>query len=395
MSATTVGTPPASAVASRPLRVLHAYSGNLYGGIEAMLLTLAQQRCLAPEMEPEFALCFEGRLADELRATGTTVHPLCPVRFSRPWTILAARRLLARRLRRARPDAVVCHASWPHALLGPVAHRAGLPLVYWQHDLIDKPSRIDRLAARARPRLVVANSQSTAATTPRLFPGVGVEVIYCPVAAPKPSTASRAEVRRELGTSDEAVVIVQASRLERWKGHALLLEALGRLADRPGWVAWIAGGAQRPHELAYLQELTARAQALGLNDRVRFLGQRSDVPRLLAAADIHCQPNTGPEPFGVAYIEALYAGLPVVATRMGGAAEIVTEDCGMLVEPGDAEALADTLGRLVTDPVGRTRLGAAGPARAAMLCSPVQMLGRLADTLASVVSEAPQGASYS
>ncbi len=71
--------------------------------------------------------------------------------------------------------------------------------------------------------------------------------------------------------------------------------------------------------------------------------------RLLAAADIHCQPNTGPEPFGITFIEALYAGLPVVTTSIGGALEIVDGSCGMLVEPNDPAALAGALRRLIED----------------------------------------------
>ena len=73
------------------------------------------------------------------------------------------------------------------------------------------------------------------------------------------------------------------------------------------------------------------ATELGISDRVRFAGQRDDVPGLLAAADVFCQPNTGPEPFGIAYVEALWSRLPVVATQFGGAQEIVDDSCGLLV----------------------------------------------------------------
>ncbi len=110
------------------------------------------------------------------------------------------------------------------------------------------------------------------------------------------------------------------------------------------------------------------------------------MPRLLAAADLYCQPNLGPEPFGIAFVEALYAGLPVVSTRLGGAAEIVNEDCGVLVEPGDAAALAAALGRLIDDPSARARLGATGPERARMLCDPALILDRLRDLLRRVVA---------
>jgi glycosyltransferase involved in cell wall biosynthesis len=104
---------------------------------------------------------------------------------------------------------------------------------------------------------------------------------------------------------------------------------------------------------------------------VRFLGQRRDVLDLMHASDIHCQPNVGPEPFGIVFIEALYAELPLVTTRMGGALEIVNESCGVLVSP-DPESVAAALDRLRRDSSERRRLGANGPARARALCNPLQ-----------------------
>jgi glycosyltransferase involved in cell wall biosynthesis len=236
-------------------RVLHCYAGNLYGGIETLLATLARHRAPAPGMVPEFALCYEGRLADELRATGALVHRLGAVRFRRPWTVVQARRRLARLLAARPPDVVVCHSFWPHALFAPVARRAGRPLVYWMHDRAGGSRGIEeRWAARTPPDLALVNSHSTAETLPVLFPGVRHEVLYYPI-APPPTVdreAVRARVRRELDTPADALVIVQSSRMEPWKGQSLLIAALGRLRDRLGWVAWVAGGAQRPHEQAYL-----------------------------------------------------------------------------------------------------------------------------------------------
>jgi glycosyltransferase involved in cell wall biosynthesis len=83
-------------------------------------------------------------------------------------------------------------------------------------------------------------------------------------------------------------------------------------------------------------------------------------PTLLVAADIHCQPNTGPEPFGIAFVEALYAGLPVVTTAIGGGLEIVDESCGKLVAPDDANALSKVLRSLITNPGERAILAAGG-----------------------------------
>lgn len=366
------------------MRVLHLYAGNLYGGIETMLVTLARCRHLCPQMEPHFALCFEGRLSQELREAGAPVHLLGGARFSRPWTIWQARRALAKVLGEVRPDVVVAHECWVQALFAPVVRALRLPLVFWAHDAHQGRFWLERWAKRTAPDLVIANSRYTAATLEQLFPGIRREVIYCPVPAPSMTdpTAVRQAVRAELDTSEDAVVVIQASRLERWKGHTLLLDALAQLRDVPNWKCWMAGGAQRPAETAYLQELQCQAGQSGLGDRVRFLGQRKDVPRLLAAADIHCQPNLGPEPFGIAFIEALYAGLPVVTTALGGALEIVTEGCGRLVPPTDPAKLTEMLRQLVEQADTRKALGANGSRRAECLCGPTQGLPRLREVLA-------------
>ena len=103
---------------------------------------------------------------------------------------------------------------------------------------------------------------------------------------------------------------------------------------------------------------------------ITFLGERSDVPRLMAAADIYCQPNTGPEPFGIAFVEALAAGVPVVTTAIGGAVEIVDARCGILVDAPSPVLVAEALQRLIDSPALRASLAAAGPARASRSRSP-------------------------
>jgi len=362
------------------VRVLHLSAGNLYGGVETYLATLARMRHLAPDMEPAFGLCFPGRMRDELLAAGVAVHDFGPVRLSRPWTVVAARRRLRAVLAAGGFDAAVCHSSWPHGVFAPVVRRAGVWLAHAVHGDYSTPNRLDRWAARTRPDVVLANSRFTAGPAARLFPRSPVEVVYLPVERREVGDrdAVRREVRAEFGTPPGAVVILQASRLERWKGLAVHVTALGRLAALPGWEAWFAGGAQKAGEAEYLAELQAAARHFGVADRVRFLGQRADVPRLMAAADVYCQPNTGPEPFGLAFVEALAAGLPVVTSGFGGAAEIVNDSCGVLTASGDAAEVAAVLRGLITDPTCRAALGAAGPGRAHDLCDPAAALAGLA-----------------
>jgi glycosyltransferase involved in cell wall biosynthesis len=369
------------------MKVLHIYSGNLFGGVETLLVTLAQEQRLCPPMQVHFALCFEGRLAQEIRVTGLDVHRLGQVRSSRPWTVWQARRQLDQLLRQEDFDVVICHSCWSQAIFGSVVKSHHLPLVFWCHDTPKGKHWLERWAKQTPPDLAIANSRYTQAAVPNLYPRIRSDILYCPV--PGPSIPNRADFRRavqtELNTPDDAVVIIQASRLERLKGQTVLLSALAQLRDVPNWVCWIAGGAQRPHEAQYLQELQAQAQELGIAKRIHFLGQRTDVPRLLVAADIYCQPNTGPETFGIAFVEALYASLPVVTTAIGGGAEIVDESCGRLVAPNDANALSKVVRSLITNPSERDELSAGGRARAVALCDPAKQLPRLYDLLSQLV----------
>lgn len=358
------------------MRVLHISAGAVWGGVERALVTLAAERKHAPEMHPHYAVCFREKLNHELRMAGAPVDYLGEVRASRPLTVLRARKALATLLRQEKIDVGVCHLPWAQAMFAPVLRAARVPIVFWMHGFATGRHWTERLAKLVPPALVIANSHATAKTAGFLFPHARTEVLYYPVA---PLPEPRAE---EPGT------ILQVSRMEPWKGHLLHLEALATLKDLPHWRCRIVGGAQTKSEVNYVLKLKRCAEKLGLLNRVAFLGQRDDIEQQLAAASIFCQPNSGPEPFGIVFIEALAAGVPVVTTRMGGAIEIVSPSCGILTEPGDADSLAGALRKLLNDAELRASLGAAGPARAAELCAPERQLPALAKLLATVKLEA-------
>ncbi len=363
---------------SSTIRVLHVNAGNLYGGVETILVTLARLRHLYPAMEPEFALSFEGRLSRELNAAGVTVHMLGEARISRPWTVRKSRRRLREILRRERFDTVMCHMPWSLVVLGPAVRAAEQRLGFFAHAFHTGRNWLERLARLTEPDFVIANSRYTQRGVANLFPGVPSGVAYPPVVHSETEVRC-ALVRGSHNTAEEAVVIVQTSRLEAWKGHTLHLEALAQLQDLGNWVYWVVGGAQRPEEQAYLAQLLKTAQELGIAERVRFLGQRTDVRELLAAADIFCQPNLRPEPFGIVFIEALWAGLPVISTAMGGVLEIVDHSCGLLVEPGSTSRLSAALRRLITDANLRAELGRKGGLRAQQLCDPATQMKVLSE----------------
>lgn len=377
------------------MRVLHVHSGNLYGGVETTMLTLAREAArttslplnCARSTTHEFALAFDGRIAAELRASGALVHRLGEVRARYPMSVWRARRRLTELLAASRYRAVICHMPWAHALFARTVRRAHLPLVFWMHAV---PNRhwTERVAARTPPDLAICNSLFTGAKLPQIFPHRAAGIVYCPVeiSATRLNSTERLALRAEFATPSDAVVIVQVGRMESLKGHTTLFQALARLGDR-NWICWQVGAAQRPHEQAYLDGLRRRARELEIADRVKFLGHRSDVAHLLDAADIYCQPNLEPDAFGISFIEALGARLPVVTTALGGALEIVDQRCGTLVKPNDPVALADALARLVDDAEERLRLGAAGPARARGLCDPTAVLRRLDGLLERLAEE--------
>lgn len=363
-----------------PLRVLHVYSGNLYGGVETFLRTLAEERAQCPEMEPEFALCFEGRLADELRAAGAPLHMLGGVRLSRPWQVLRAQARLRRLIRKRRPDVVVCHAVWPYVLFGPVLRAIKTRLVFYQHDIGEKRAPLNLMAALIRPDVYIANSKYTAAHAHPQWRGVEPQVVYPAVHVPNArlSAEERRSLRAELCATDDDIVILQPSRMQAWKGHYLLLDALALLPPEVRWKCWMAGGVQRPEEAAYMDELKAHSIGLAIASRVTFLGDRRDLFRLMQAADLVCQPNLAPEPYGIALAEARAAERPILTTNVAGGA-LEQLPLTITAPPPQAPAVAKSLLALL---LGQKPASAAAEQVSGPAVETKQLLARLAAHIA-------------
>jgi glycosyltransferase involved in cell wall biosynthesis len=351
--------------------------------VETFLATLARRQSLVPDLEHRFALCFEGRLSQELVAAGAQVTQLGQVRFSRPLSVLRARGALRKLLRASDDlDAVICHSSWAQALFGRQARASGLPHVFYLHGPIVSMEWVDWKAAKIVPDLMIAVSRDTLSSGRQVYPNVAAEVINYPMPwleAPVQDVAEIRALRDQLGATASTVVISQMSRMERWKGTDQHLRALAMLRDLSNWICWIAGGAQQEHEKAYRSELVKLVADLQLQDRVRFLGERRDVPKLLAATDILCQANRGPEGFSLAFMEAFTAGRPIVTVDIGGAGEMIDSSCGVLAGPGDIAAIAAGLRRLIGDPVLRKEMGETARQRVRKLCDPATQIGRLRD----------------
>jgi glycosyltransferase involved in cell wall biosynthesis len=301
------------------------------------------------------------------------------VRITRPDLIHRARRRLAQVIERTHPDVVLTPAAWAHAIFAPVARRAGLPLALWVHDELTGVPWIERLAARHVPDALICNSQFCLDRARTVFPTTPACVVRCPLAFQAPSR-SRSDVRSLMHVADHTAVIVNVSRMSPLKGQTDLVAALPRLRTEVPWECWIVGGAQQEDEAVYERRLLGSVSPR-VRERVRFLGHRTDVADLLAAADVYCQPNRGTETFGLAIVEALYAGLPVVGTCIGGPAEIVTPECGRLVAPADPDALSSALDGCLGSVSKSGATARARRRRAVELCDPVARLRDLADVL--------------
>jgi glycosyltransferase involved in cell wall biosynthesis len=367
MSPIPSGSAPAagSAGAATPAAPVSLFIGELgLGGTERQVVLLASglyQRGIDTDVIVMFA---GGEREKDLQAAGVPVVNLGfrrrPVGPGMVWANLGAVGRLVRHLRHRRP--AVLHAFLFHSYLlaAPAARLARVPvLVAGRRSLgYFKGGRrwvfaIER-AATAVTDLLIANAEAVAADArdDEGVPADKVIVIYnaLPDAAFEVAAAEQVPGLDERGRP----VVLCVANLLSYKGHRFLVEAAALLRERGLAItlALAGDGPERP-------VLQAQAAERGVD--IRFLGPRTDVPHLLARADAVVLPSLT-EGLSNAVMEAMAAGRPVVATDVGGTGELLRHDRGILVPPGDAEALADGLQRLLTDPDYAARLAAAAHA---------------------------------
>lgn len=167
-------------------------------------------------------------------------------------------------------------------------------------------------------------------------------------------------LRESLTEGQDCPIVFTPARLHSQKGHKHLLDAAAML---PEAIFVLAGdGPER-------NDLEKRTRELGIEMRVRFLGNRQDVPKLLATCDLFVLPSLY-EGLPISVLEAMAAGKPIVATDIGGTKEaIINQETGLLVPPGSAQELAGAIKRMLSDPKLASRLGAAGKERAKRMFS--------------------------
>ncbi|HST52678.1 MAG TPA: glycosyltransferase family 4 protein [Pyrinomonadaceae bacterium] len=376
------------------MKIVFVNSSGQIGGAERVLLDLlASLGAAEPSWTLHLVVPSEGTLAASARTLGVGVTALAqPRSLSRlgdagaggpagaeVGRLALARRMLAASMPAARhalrlrrvlkclaPDIV--HANGFKAqLLAAWSRPACVPVAWHVHDFVSSrpvASRLLRLSSR-HCAVAVANSLSVAGDARRALGGrVEVRTIHNAVDIESFSPAGTAvdlDALAGLPRAEEGTVRVGlVATLARWKGHRTFLEALSLVPASARVRGYVVGGAlyETDGSQHRLEELRRAAREFGVAGRVGFTGFVADAPGVFRALDVAVHASTAPEPFGLVIAEAMACGRAVVASRAGGAREIVTEGRDALAHaPGDAAELALRITELASDPGLRVSLG--------------------------------------
>ena len=300
-----------------------------------------------------------GPLLDELHELGTPTvllkHLVQPIR---PLSDVRALREVRAVLLETRPDLVAAHSSKAGILARLAGRSLGIPVVFTAHGWAFTPGvppmqaalyrRIERLVGPLASRIITVSEFDRAlALEARIAPAHRIVTVHNGI----PDIP--AQLRAEPGRLPTRLVMV--ARFGAQKDHPTLLQALAGLRDLP-WELDLIG------EGPLSEDVRALAGSLGLGERVHFLGQRMDVHRILAGAQVSLL-VTNWEGFPLSILESMRAGLPVVASAVGGIGESVDDGrTGYLVPRGDVDTLRARIGALIADAGLRVRLGQSGRA---------------------------------
>jgi glycosyltransferase involved in cell wall biosynthesis len=347
---------------SRPLNVLRVITWLPVGGIERKILAVLPR--LDPGRFRPRVVCLRERgvLADELESAGVPVDVI-PLRSRLSPTGVFR---LAAHMRKHEIDIVHSHMYRSNVPATFAARLAGTPVVVCQVHNVDtwesrRQRAMDRFLCRWRDAIIGVSERVRGDVLRNLrVPPDMARVVYNGVDIARfQDRSGRDATRAELGLAAETVVIVYHGRLVEQKNPDALLRVAERIAATRHDVLLLVVG-----DGPCRARMESEAREKGFAGAVRFLGRRDDIPRLLAASDIAVLPSFK-EGFSNALIEALAAGLPVVATDVGGNAEAVeTGRSGHIVPSGDMDALLEAVARLTDDADTRRRMGLEAAQRA-------------------------------
>lgn len=368
-----------------PVRVVHVVESLGLGGLERVVELLA--RHASPGFAVEvLALAAGGRISDDLRSAGIPVRRLS-LRDYYPQSIVRT----ARAVMSARADVLHTHGHFA-GVAGRLAARLVGPRAVVHHlhtvdgTLRRRHQRLERLLSRMTRRVLCCSSSVAQHARRDLgLPDSLLEVVPNGV-EPAPSI-SREEAGHLIGMPIGPVIGCIGS-LTPHKGQAVLLRAFASLPGgmRAGTLVLVGEGPERPR-------LEALAADLGIGERLLMLGERPDARRLLPGFDLLVAPSIGREGLGVAVLEGMDAGLPVVASRVGGLPEVVHDGTtGLLVPEGDPVALASAIERVLSSEDRGAALGASGRRRVETEYRASLMVRRIESIYEVALEHAPRAA---
>jgi glycosyltransferase involved in cell wall biosynthesis len=350
-----------------------------FGGAEKVLLTLLaglDRQCWRPVLIHHLAPGV-APLLEEARRLDVTLWQVPRMPEGRE----GAQRALwfARQLAARRPAVFHAHLTWPRACKFGLAAAilAGVPaVVATLHAFIDLPAsrylylQQWLLAKKVGRYLAVSAALARQMCATNAMPAHKIQVIHNGISMAPFQRPIASGFRLALSGTSGRPIVFTAARLDKQKGLGHLLEAAALVPE----ALFVLAG-EGPERRA----LETQSQQMGLGDRVVLLGQREDIPDLLAASDLFALPSLN-ESLGVSILEAMAASRPVVATAIGGIGEAVADgETGLLVPPGDPVALAGAIRRLLSDPSLALRMGAAGKVRVQRDFSAETMLRRVTE----------------
>lgn len=378
-----------------PVPVLYVITTLEIGGAETQLVQLLA-RLDRRRFDPVVCcLGHRGPLVDAIAAQQIPVEVVGFDGFCLRHPLRTAAELFRflRVFRRARPVIVHGFLFWAYVLAAFAARLAGVPLVVASRRSLgffkaDSPGflRAERVANRLTD-VIVANAEAVRADAIRQegLPPRKIHVIHNGVDLARYQAAPEPGAREALKIPPAARVVCVVANLIAYKGHRVLLEACAAVKARePAFHLLLVGDGPCRGELERM------AQALGLSGDVQFLGSRTDVPAILSVADVVVLPSLS-EGFPNAVLEAMATGKPVIATHVGGVPEMVVEgETGLLVSPGNAEALGAAILKVLQDPERAAAMGRAGRERVREQFSLDRMVGQVQDLYEDILRQARQ-----